>query len=281
MAAPSPQAPDDDLLDLLAYLSGHFETASSQDRRAVDNLREQLVRALGHDDLTAIRSHFLSIDGSDLFSSEAIAPSQRARLSQLVDRIGPVEPVPELRVFVRNVPVRSTLIPGSVPAWAAGASVAQTLGPFTGVDGRSTGSTSSASRGSSRSTSRGPPNPHSLFNARVAASLRGARAPPMNSRPTASGSMRGCLASNAPPGCSRGLRSGRGALTAERAAATRWRQMDARDNDAASPSLDLDPTASTGQPMTTVPMASTRDTRQLQLPGRFAFHFTGKRRRHR
>lgn len=39
----------------------------------------------------------------------------------------------EERIFRRELPVRTTQLPGSVPAWAAGASVARTLGPF--VDG--------------------------------------------------------------------------------------------------------------------------------------------------
>src|SRR5262245_50978084 len=111
MATLSPQTPREDLLDLLAYVSGHLKTASAHDKRAVERLQEQLVHTLGHDDLATIRSHFLSIDASDLFASAATASPQRTRLAQLIDRIGPTRSdAPEMRVFVRNVPVRSALI---------------------------------------------------------------------------------------------------------------------------------------------------------------------------
>ena len=49
-----------------------------------------------------------------------------------------MEPVaePEFRVFVREVPVRSTQLHASSPLWAGGAAPERSLGPFANADGR-------------------------------------------------------------------------------------------------------------------------------------------------
>ena len=278
----SSQTHRDELIGLLAYLSGHFKTASSHDERAVNTLQQQLVRALGHDDITAIRGHFLSIDGSDLFFSEAVATPERARLTRLADRIAQTgERAPELRVFVRNVPVRSTQIPGSVPSWAAGASVAQTLGPFTGVDGRSywfdffriTRLVALYVQGSS--------DPAVLFNTTLVKSLSDAALPlvvdPDTTYQLAPDSVwinAQLLAANAPPGLFAGLKIRKGTLTLSAPPQLIAGRLTLAATTQASVTLDLDPTTS---PDTDNSSPYGRDARDLalQLPSRFAFHFKG------
>lgn len=275
MTAPSPQAPREDLFDQLAYLSGHFDTASSQDQRAVEQLQQQLVRVLGHDDLSAVRHQFLSIDGSDLFSSDAIPSPQRARLSQLVESVESIgDHAPELRVFVRNVPVRSTLIPGSTPAWAAGASVAQTLGPFTGVDGRPywfdffriTRLVALYVQGSSE--------PVLLFNAKVTSSLFANARTAHELVPDSIWINAKLLASNAPAGLLAGLMIRRGTLTLSAPPTVIGSKWTLAATTRASVALELDSTAS---PATDDQSPYGIDARRanVQLPKRFAFHFTG------
>lgn len=275
MTAPSPQTPREDLFDQLGYLSGHFDTASPQDQRAVEQLQQQLVRILGHDDLSSVRHQFFSIDGSDLFFSEAIPSPQRARLSQLVESVELIgDRAPELRVFVRNVPVRSTLIPGSTPAWAAGASVAQTLGPFTGVDGRPywfdffriTRLVALYVQESSE--------PALLFNAEVTPSLVANARTAHKLVPDSIWINAKLLASNAPPGLFAGLKIRRGTLTLSAPLTQIGGKWTLAATTRASVALELDSMAS---PATDDESAYGVDARRVnvQLPRRFAFHFTG------
>ena len=277
MTAPSLQAAGDDLLERLAYLSGHFETASTKDLHAVDHLREQLVRALGDDDLAAVRSHFLSIDGSDLFFSEAMAPSQRARLSQLVDRIGQArDREPELRVFARNVPVRSSLFPGSVPDWAAGATVSQTLGPFTAIDGRRYWFDFFRITRLMALYVAGSADPALLFNARIgafAAAAAGARAS-YELAPDSVWINARLLASSAPAGLFAGLKIRGGALTLSATPQVVGGKWTLAATTRVSLTLDLDPTTSTDSDDGS-PYGIDARRASVQLPARFAFQFTG------
>lgn len=275
MTTPSFQAPREDLFDQLAYLSGHFDTASSQDQHAIDQLQQKLVRVLGHDDLSAIRHQFLSIDGSDLFFSEAIPSPQRARLSQLVESVELItDRVPELRVFVRNVPVRSTLIPGSTPSWAAGASVVQTLGPFTGVDGRPywfdffriTQLVALYVQGSSE--------PALLFNTKVTSSLFANARTAHELVPDSIWINAKLLASNAPLGLFVGLMIRRGALTLSAPPTLIGGKWTLATTTRASVALELDSTASPAADDQS-PYGIDAQRANVQLPKRFTFHFTG------
>ncbi len=136
MISEEPPSRKEELFDALAFLAGHLEVSTSHDRHAVNALHDKLAQALAHCDLAAVRDCYFSVESSDLFFAEAIAPQERSRLVQLADRIAKDTKPPDLRVFVRDVPVRTTQMPGSVPAWAGGAAVAETLGPFVSKDGR-------------------------------------------------------------------------------------------------------------------------------------------------
>ena len=125
-----------DLFNTLAFLTGHLEAASARDRYAVDALHDKLAQLLPRTDLATARNRYFSVESSDLFFADAVAPQERARLVQLSDRIAADARPPDLRVFVRDVPVRTTQMRGSVPLWAGGAAVAETLGPFLNKDGR-------------------------------------------------------------------------------------------------------------------------------------------------
>src|SRR5262249_44463462 len=67
--------------------------------------------------------------------------SAYARLATLLEhatieeRIQTAEP-PEFRVFVREVPIASSASALTVPAWARGAEISETIGPLRDADGR-------------------------------------------------------------------------------------------------------------------------------------------------
>ena len=273
MAAPLLNASRDELLDLLASLGGHFETASSQDERAVDHLQQQLVRAVRSDDITAIRNQFLAHNGLDRFSGTAISSARRARLSQLVDRFAQAdEGVPEQRVFVRNVPIQGTPIPGSAPAWAAGAPVAQTLGPFTAVDGRQYWFDFFRIVRLVALYVQGVSEPAVLF--RAATGLFADARTTYELAPDSVWIHARLLASNATPGLFAGLKIRGGSLTLSAPPQLIGDKWTLAPTTRASLTLDLDPTAPIDADDDS-PYGIDARRGALQLPERFAFHFTG------
>ncbi len=136
MIEKSPEGHGEELFDLLAYLTGHLVITNSRDEHAVNALHDELSRALTSTALATAKDRYFSVESSDLFFPDAVAPQQRARLTHLTERIAARTAPADLRVFVRDVPVRTSQMVGSVPAWAGGAAVAKTIGPFLSKDGR-------------------------------------------------------------------------------------------------------------------------------------------------
>lgn len=124
------------LFDLLAYTSGHLQATSQAPEHAIQRLQETLAGALVYENIDTIKSRFFSAENSDLFFHDALAPEQRARLENLAIQAEQESAQADRRVFVRDVPVRTSQISGSVPLWANGAAVDETLGPFLNKDGR-------------------------------------------------------------------------------------------------------------------------------------------------
>ncbi len=132
----TPRGREEELFNLLTYFTGHLKIASPRDERAVQALREELSHALSPEALATAKNRYFSVDSSDLYFIDTVAPAERARLAQLAGRITSRPAEPELRVFVRDVPIRTTQMSGSIPLWAGGAAVEKTLGPFASKDGR-------------------------------------------------------------------------------------------------------------------------------------------------
>lgn len=124
------------LLALLAGVSGHFEITSPADELSIRTLQEILSSVILGEDISAIKNSFFSVENSDLFSIDTIDPHQLMHLQSFAGQVVKEASGPDLRVFVREVPVRSTQIKGSVPLWAGGAAVEKTIGPFLNKDGR-------------------------------------------------------------------------------------------------------------------------------------------------
>ncbi len=125
-----------EVFNLLADLSGHLEVSSRQDERAVRSLQETLALTLPDETISAIKNSSFSVEQSDLFFTDAIPEHEKSHLKILATKAVKEAGKEKLRVFVRDVPVRSTQIPGSVPLWAGGAGVEKTFGPFINKDGR-------------------------------------------------------------------------------------------------------------------------------------------------
>lgn len=124
------------LFDLLAGVSGHFRVTSPQEERSIRSLQETLARVLPGEDITAVKGSFFSVENSDLFFTDTIAPQQLQGLKDLATRALEEPRTADLRVFVRDAPVRSAQMKGSLPLWAGGAAPQTTMGPFFNKDGR-------------------------------------------------------------------------------------------------------------------------------------------------
>jgi hypothetical protein len=115
---------------LWASLIGHLRI--DERREEFSQLRDLLSRALVPEDAQQLKASNFSFEGSDLFARENIAAERGATLEQLARS----QAASEFRVFVREVPLRSTQLHGSNPFWASGAAPERTLGPFLNRDGR-------------------------------------------------------------------------------------------------------------------------------------------------
>ena len=86
--------------------------------------------------MNQLKATNFSFENSDIFSPGRVPAGRLAALRSIAERSVSPQAQPELRVFVREVPVRSPLLHASVPSWASGAAVDHTVGPFTNKDGR-------------------------------------------------------------------------------------------------------------------------------------------------
>src|SRR4029079_12828646 len=95
-------------------------------------LEEFLSRALLPEDMEQVKKSRFSFEAAGLVAPENIA----TEIGQIVDRLASTEAEAGYRVAVREVPLRSTQLHGSTPAWASGAALEGSFGPFLSVDGR-------------------------------------------------------------------------------------------------------------------------------------------------
>jgi hypothetical protein len=121
---------------LLGQISGHLIATTPQQEKEILQLNQSLSRALLPDDIQQLKSSNFVFENSDLFSADRIPAGRLAALQSIVEQKTTQAAEPELRVFVREVPVRSAQLHASVPQWAGGAAVDHTIGPFTNQDGR-------------------------------------------------------------------------------------------------------------------------------------------------
>src|SRR6185369_12122131 len=125
-----------DLHTLLVNIVGRLAIDSTQTEADLNMVFGRL--ALSHmpeepDDVISGSFSFSDVDRS----SETGIPAQRLEAIRSVeDQIKSATVSPQFRVFVREVPVRSSLFAYSIPDWAPGAKASFTVGPFNNNDKR-------------------------------------------------------------------------------------------------------------------------------------------------
>jgi hypothetical protein len=119
----------------LRKLAGHLVIETREQQREFNRLYDALSEASPDESSLDPETQF-SIHRADLFAPERISAPRRDALGELASRLDETTDAPMQRVFLREVPIRDSLLTASVPEWAAGARVGQSIGPFENSDGR-------------------------------------------------------------------------------------------------------------------------------------------------
>jgi hypothetical protein len=121
---------------MLSGLSGHLIADSPEQEREVERLNQLLSLSLLPEDIEQTKRSNFAFENADLFFESNIPPARSESIRAVVQRMATAAQEPQFRVFVREVPARSTQLYGSTPLWAGGAAVERTVGPFRRADGR-------------------------------------------------------------------------------------------------------------------------------------------------
>ena len=124
------------LLALLETITGHLHTASETEEQSLHLVQEQIASSLINQAPDTVSNQQFSFAGSDFFFRQNIQSGRLAKLGEIVTKTLQKETKDDYRVFIRDVPVRTTQVKGSVPDWAAGANPIKSIGPFLNKEGR-------------------------------------------------------------------------------------------------------------------------------------------------
>jgi len=269
------------LLALLAGLSGHLQATSPQDERSIRSLQETLARVLPDEDITTVKSSFFSVENTDLFFIDTIAPQQLQGLNDLATQAVKEPRMADLRVFVRDVPVRSTQMKGSVPLWAGGAAPQKTMGPFLNKDGRKIWFDFYRIEKLVALYIDGRPDPAILFNVSLIKRFMVSTLPPVvdpltryQLLPDSAWVNSQVLAPNAPAGFFTGLKIKGGQITLSAPPQLVNGKLVLSPNTTVTVKLDLNQPAVTDADPTS-PYGKDARSASLDLPQTLSFHFSG------
>ena len=267
---------------LLGRLSGHLITTTPQQENEILQLNQSLSRSLLPDDLQQLKSSNFVFENSDLFAAERIAPERSAALQSIAELKAAEVAEPELRVFVREVPVRSPQVFASVPSWAGGAAVDHTLGPFTNKDGRQFWFDFYRIEKQVALYVQGSPDPALLFSVRTRLIFTDLSLPPVTDLlpiyRLAPGSVwinSGLLATNAPAGTFTGLTIKGGAVTLSAAPQLINGKLTIAPDTVVTVQLQLQQSAVQGADPSS-PYGIDARNASLKLPQELDFHFSGQ-----
>lgn len=122
---------------LLAQVFSQLQAESSPEKKSFDEGLKKFAKAIHYQQPESVSPSKLSIQSADFFFQSRLQKAQISKIEKIAEEVSK-EKIEEAdtRVFIRETPMRSTQIPGSVPAWGQGAKVEQSIGPLTRIDGR-------------------------------------------------------------------------------------------------------------------------------------------------
>ncbi len=116
----------------LKALHADLIITSPSDHHAVARLESLLHQTEPADDMAALVSNQLTSEIAIFGAASAQSNPSSLADSAAADFVAPSE----FRVFRRETPVATAAVPSSMPAWARGAAIAETIGPLQSADGR-------------------------------------------------------------------------------------------------------------------------------------------------
>ena len=122
------------LTALLATLTGHLHSSNVEDEKNIEKLQASIAEAIMHQDPATIKGQELVFEKSDLFLTSNIDTNRLKKLNELAAIVGEGNELSTSNVFVRNAPIRSTQISGSITSASAGTRV-NTIGPIIDLHG--------------------------------------------------------------------------------------------------------------------------------------------------
>lgn len=127
-----------DLIDsLLTEIFSQLQANDSREKKSITEGIPILAKALQHQSIADIQSEKLTVHSADFFFQNRISKPDKIKIEEISKEVTRVKVAaePETKVFVREVPIRTSQVKKSVPEWAVGAKVDKTIGPITRVDG--------------------------------------------------------------------------------------------------------------------------------------------------
>jgi hypothetical protein len=127
---------ENSLLALLARLCGDISIDDNQDTNAVLQLQQAVASSIINEPNLSFSNSF-QFEQLDNFSTQHLNATDMQHLSSVLQGVREDQQLVDtnIRVFRRRVPFISSQLRDSVPEWARGADITNTLGPFTGRDG--------------------------------------------------------------------------------------------------------------------------------------------------
>jgi hypothetical protein len=124
------------LQSLLSEIFLQLEGATLKETAAIKEGMPIVAQAMKFQSAEESQSEKLSIQSADFYFRDRMSSPKKIELEKLIKEVTKVkDKEPEKKVFIREVPVRTSQIKSSVPNWAIGAKVDKTIGPITRVDG--------------------------------------------------------------------------------------------------------------------------------------------------
>lgn len=260
---------------MLTSLSERIVVKTPQAKKEVARIEQLLSRSLEPEEAKQLKSSGFVFETADLFAKPIPFAEVELRPPSAE------EAEPEFRAFVREIPVRSTQLHASMPLWASGAAVERTVGPLTSIDGRQLWFDFFRIERLVALYIQNKPEPVLLFKVRTGSQFI-SRALPLTVSPSTSYSLgagsiwinSAILAANAPAGNYTGLTIRGGRITLSAPPQTLSGKLTVAPTTVVTVELDLQQ-AAVANPDPSSPYGIDARDSSLQLPERFAFHFSG------
>jgi hypothetical protein len=127
-----------DLAGLLNSLTGNLQATTAKQQQSLQEIQQTIAQSLLKQGFSDPGSRQFNFENSSLLSNTEVSAAAISNINKIAQDTLKANIDNGLRVFKRDVPVRTTQLENSVPTWAAGAKLEKTTGPFIDLNGKQT-----------------------------------------------------------------------------------------------------------------------------------------------